>query len=140
MKKLIALCIVTTVVTSVTGCGCCRRMRDFICRGSRCRQAAVVAPAPICAPVVPVAPMAAAPMCDPGCGYAGFDPGCGYSGPATYGYGGGYGGMPMDTGWMPGPGCNSCSGGYTMPSYDGGYSVQPGVPSSTVDPGPAAVQ
>ncbi len=138
MKKLIALCIVTTVVTSVTGCGCCRRMRDLICRGSRCSQNAVAAPAPIMAPpVMPVAPMATAPMmCDPGCGYAGYDPGCGYAGPATYGYGA----APMDSGWMPsGPGCESCGGGYTMPSYDGGYTVEPGA-TSTIDPGPATVQ
>lgn len=138
MKKLIALCIVTTVATSVTGCGCCRRLRDFVCRGSRCAQSAIAAPAPIAAPpVVPVAPMAAAPMmCDPGCGYAGYDPGCGYSGPVSYGYGG----MPMDSGWMPaGPACESCSGGYTMPSYDGGYTVEPGAPAM-LDPGPANVQ
>ena len=102
MKKLIALCIVTTVITSVTGCGCCRRLRDFICRGAYCGGTAVAAPAPIAyAPApMPVAPMAY----DPGCSYAGYDPGCGYT--AAY--------PSYDSGWVPQAGCESCSGGYSM--------------------------
>lgn len=133
MKKLIALCIVTTVLSSVTGCGCCRRFRSWICRGAYCgAPAAVAAPAPV--PMAPVAPIAAAPMAyDPGCGYAGFDPSCGYSGMQTYGYGS----VPAyDSGWVPGaPGCDSCSGGYSLPSYDGSYPVDGGSPA----PGPAPI-
>lgn len=121
MKKLIALCIATTVITSVTGCGCCRRLRDFVCRGAYCGGSAVAAPAPV---AIAPPPMAVAPMAyDPGCGYAGYDPGCGYS--AAY--------PSYDSGWTAGPACESCSGGYSMPS-DGGYLVDPG--ASTL-PGPA---
>lgn len=136
MKKLIALCIVTTVVSSVTGCGCVRRLRDFVCRGSRCGATTAIA-AP---PVIAGPPMMAAPMAyDPGCGYgggiAGYDPSCGYPGAQTYGYAPSY-----DSGWMPGgpAGCDSCSGGYSMPSYDGGYLADPNSGGGTVYPGPAS--
>lgn len=137
MKKLIALCIVTTVVSSVTGCGCARRLRDFVCRGSRCGAVTAIAAPPIMA----APPMVAAPMAyDPGCGYpgamAGYDPGCGFPGAQTYGYAPSY-----DSGWTGGgAGCESCSGGYSMPSYGGGMPVDNGylaAPSSGVDPGPA---
>ncbi len=123
MKKLIALCIVTTVVTSVTGCGCCRRFRDFICRGANCGAATVAAPAPIAyAPP----PMAVAPMAfDPGCSYAGADPGCGYM--TAY--------PQMDSGWTSGQACESCNSGYSMPS-SGGVLVDP---NASMLPGPAAV-
>lgn len=124
MKKLIALCIVTTLVSSVTGCGCFRRVRDFLCRGSRCGTAAVIAAPPMVAAPPMMAPMAY----DPGCG-------CDY-GQQTYGYAPSY-----DSGWMPGAaGCDSCSGGYSMPAYDGGYSgggYLPG-PGGQIDPGPAS--
>ncbi|TWT92329.1 hypothetical protein Pla108_41280 [Botrimarina colliarenosi] len=126
MKKLIALCIVTTVVSSTTGCGCCRRLRDFVCRGAQCGGSALAAPAPMAyAPP----PMAVAPMAyDPGCSYAGYDPGCNYSV--------GYGGPSYDSGWSPGAaGCESCSGGYAMPS-DGGYLVDPNASSSMPGPQP----
>ena len=120
MKKVIALCIVTIVVSSVTGCGCCRRLRGFICRGAYCGGSAVAAPAPIMQPLA-VAPMA----CDPCGGFADYDPGCGYS--AAYGSAPGY-----DSGWtQAGPACDSCSGGYSMPSY--------GDPNSSVIPGPAPI-
>lgn len=123
MKKLIALCIVTTVITSVTGCGCCRRFRDMVCRGASCGVATVAAPAPV---TYAPPPMAVAPMAyDPGCAYAGYDPGCGYS--AAY--------APVDSGWSSGPGCESCNSGYSMPS-SGGYLVDP---NASMLPGPAAV-
>lgn len=134
MKKIVALCIVTTVVTSVSGCGCLRRLRDFACRGAYCGGPAVAAPAPIAAP--PVVPMAAPMAYEPGCQYGGltgYDPGCGYMGPQTYGYGS----VPAyDSGWMPaGPACESCNGGYALPAYDGGYPVD----SGSVAPGPAPI-
>lgn len=120
MKKLILLCVVTTVVTSVTGCGCCRRFRDFLCRGAYCGSGNVVAaPAPIAAPIV------AAPMAyDPGCSYAGYDPGCGYQV--------GYGGAPYDSGWVQGAPVGD-GGSYTIPS-GGGFLVDPNAPAT---PGPA---
>lgn len=136
MKKLLTLLIVSTVVSSVTGCGCCRRLRDFVCRGSRCGGATALAVPPI----LSAPPMAAAPMAyDPGCNYAGYDPSCAYPGAQTYGYGS----TPSyDSGWMPGgQACDSCSGGYSMPAYDGGYSdggsylADPGV-----SPGPAPIE
>jgi hypothetical protein len=117
MNKIIALCIVTTVVTSVTGCGCCRRFRDFICRGSVCGATAVAAPAPIAYAAAPM-PMAY----DPGCAYAGADPGCGDM--TAY--------PQMDSGWTGGQACESCSGGYSMPS-SGGVLVDPNASSL---PGP----
>lgn len=129
MKKILALLVVVVVLPSLTGCGCCRRLRDRLCRGAYCGAVA----APLVAPPV----MATSPIaCDPGCGYGGgiVDAGCGYSpGIQTYGYGGG---LPFDSG------CTSCSGGYELPSYgfNGGYS-DPGYSSgsgtSTIDPGPA---
>ena len=123
MKKLALLLIVATVVTSVTGCGCCRRLRDWVCRGAYCGAApTVAAPAPVaaCPPVYAAPPVAM----EAGCG---FNPGV-----QTYGYGG----APMyDSGWMPG--CNDCGGGsYSLPSYDQGYVTDPGV-SGTIDPSPA---
>jgi len=122
-NRILIVCAAATLVTSVTGCGTCRRLRDFVCRGARCGAApATAAPAPLA-----VAPMAM----DPGCGYAGYDPGCGYPGGQVVGYPPAY-----DSGWMQGgPACDSCSGGYSMPSYDSGTYVEPG--DSTVYPGPA---
>lgn len=122
MKKLTSLLIAVILVTSVTGCGCGRRLRDWLCRGAYCGAApAIAAPAPIaaCPP-----PMYAAPP------VAAYDPGCGYGGVQTYGYGSGY-----DSGWIPG-GCNDCGGSYAMPSYDQGYVGDLGT-TGTVDPSPA---
>ena len=137
MKKMLALLVVATVATSLTGCGCCRRLRDTICRGAYCGTAA---PAPIVAPppvvTAPVAPMALGADC--GCNAApiAYDAGCGYpSGVPTMV---GFGGVPCDT----------CAGGsYTLPS-SGGFSDggviydDPGYLSSPTtlqpaDPGPA---
>ncbi len=123
MKKLLAVLVVATVVPSLTGCGCCRRVRDLFCRGAYCGAAA----APLAAPLAPPPVMAAPPVAyDPGCGYGGgiVDASCAYDpGMQTYGYNGGD--------WQGG-------GGYELPSYggsyDGGY-IDSG--SSTIDPGPA---
>lgn len=131
MKKLLVLLVVATVLPSLMGCGCCRRLRDRLCRGAYCGATA----APLVAPPVMAAPPLA---CDPGCGYGSgiVDAGCGYNpGIQTYGYGGG---LPINSGYNSG--CTSCGGGYELPSYGGGYSDQsyladPG--SSSIDPGPA---
>jgi hypothetical protein len=126
MKKLIALCIVTTVISSVTGCGCCRRVRDFLCRGAYCGSNSVVAaPVPMMAapPQIVAAPMAY----DPGCSYAGMDPGCGYQ----VGY------PSYDSGWSAGQACDSCSGGYAIPAQSGGAYLAD--PNSSVAPGPAPI-
>lgn len=119
-KELIAVCVVATVVSSTTGCGCLRRFRDCLCRGARCSApATVAAPAPVAQPLA-VAPMAY----DPGCGYAGYDPGCAYTGQQMVGYPG----QPVfDSGWTPG--CESCSGGYAAPQVINGGEI----PN---DPGP----
>ncbi|MEQ8849540.1 hypothetical protein [Botrimarina sp.] len=129
-RNVIALCVVTTLVTSTTGCGCFRRLRDTICRGARCgAPAAVAAPAPVVQPIA-VAPMAY----DPGCGYAAADPGCAYPGGQVVGYPGTLGGV--DSGWTPG--CESCSGGYAMPPVinGGDYIMDPNAGAGLSDPGP----
>ncbi|TWT88977.1 hypothetical protein Mal64_24680 [Pseudobythopirellula maris] len=122
MKKILILMAAVLLVSSVSGCGCFRRMRDFLCRGSYCgSQTAAVA-----APAYAAPPMMAAPMAyDPGCSY---DPGCGYGGVQTYGYNG----YPMEMGMS---GCDSCQSGYSLPTY-AGESYMDGA----VDPGPSPAQ
>lgn len=120
MKKILALLVVATVVTSVTGCGCCRRLRDTICRGAFCGS-----PAPVA--VAPVAPVAIAPPC--GCEGApiAMDAGCGFpAGIQTTAFGS----VPCDT----------CSGGsFSLPGSSDVIYDSPGFLSSptTLDPGPA---
>ncbi|TWT78485.1 hypothetical protein Pla123a_12770 [Posidoniimonas polymericola] len=128
MKRFTLLLAALMLVSSTVGCGCVRRLRDRLCRGSYCGPAAAVAPAAIASPGMYAAPaqtpyqqpvqqpvMAPAPMmmmapqpmmtncvpCDPCC--IPCDPcGGGY-------YGAGY---PMngmyDSGWS---GSCGCSGG-----------------------------
>jgi len=120
MKKILIVLAAAMLITSVSGCGCFRRMRDFLCRGAYCgsSQATVAAPAPMYA----APPTYAAPMAyDPACGY---DPSCGYGG-VQYGYNA----VPMDMG-----GCDDCQSGYSLPTY-GGEMMSPG--SGGVFPGPA---
>lgn len=135
MKKLTLLMAVVLLTSSVTGCGCMRRVRSLFNRGAYCGPAAVTttpvmaqppiimpAPAPVVVPqasacdpcCVPCEPCCE-PCCDPCC-----DPCCGgypaeYS-PTSYPMGGYY-----DSG------CDSC----------GGMSGTIGtVPSGMIDPGP----
>lgn len=125
MKKLLALLAVALFVTSVTGCGCCRRLRDAICRGSRCAApATMAAPAPI--------PQAVCPSCPPA--PVVYDAGCEY-GAQTYGY-------PMDpmygSAWTDD--CSTCSGGsYTIPETVGPsyFSDSDDSLNGTITPGPA---
>lgn len=129
MKKLMALLVLATVVSSVTGCGCCRRLRDTLCRGAYC---GTVAPAPVAvAPPVMAAPLAVSADCGCNAAPVAFDAGCAYPGavPTVVGFGG--------------AGCDTCSGGsYTLPTSGGvmyddpGYLTGP-APLSTMDPGPA---
>lgn len=144
MKKLLAFLVVATVVSSVTGCGCCRRLRDIACRGAYC-GGAPAAVAPMVAAPMPMmaAPMAACSSCPPQS--MAYDPGCGYSGMQTLGYGGydmGSAGV-VDSGWSAS--CPDCQGGvigtpsydlpsYGSPTYDGPTQSYEG---SSNDPGPA---
>ncbi len=123
MKKIIVLLAVVILVTSTTGCGCMRRLRDRLCRGAFCGSTATpgvigstVAPAPT--PIF--VPQAAAPMygvpcetcypCDPCC-----DP-C--AGGASYG-----------GGWNSDCDCNS-SGSYLPAGSIMGGSMQPSAPAT----------
>lgn len=122
-NKIMLLMALAMFVSSVAGCGCCRRVRDWVCRGAICRPAA-----PLAAQATAAPPVAACPSCPPV--VSSYDPGCGY-GEQTYGYGS-YpieGGV-IDSGWSSS--CPDCQGpSYTLPS-DSGYSVE----SGTVMPGP----
>ena len=129
MKKMLALLVVATVVTSVTGCGCCRRLRDTICRGAYCGAAApsqAVAPPPIVA-----APLALNADCGCNAAPVALDAGCGFPGGVQTMVG--FGGVP----------CESCGGGsFTLPSSQGVIYDDPGFLSSPrtlepSDPGPA---
>ncbi|MEN0110254.1 MAG: hypothetical protein AAF805_05985 [Planctomycetota bacterium] len=121
MKKTALLLAVAVTATSLTGCGCFRRMRDALCRGAYCGAPTVAAPAPV-APVMPLA------ACPPAMGY---DPTCGYAGAQMVGYGS----TPMyDSGWVPG-GCDDCgAGSYSLPSYPVDSSA-----GGTTYPGPATL-
>ncbi len=142
MKKLLALLVVATVVSSVTGCGCFRRLRDFACRGAYCGVGSTESVPMVAAPMpMMAAPMAACPTCPPES--MAYDPGCGYSGMQTLGYGGydmGSAGM-VDSGWSAS--CPDCQGGvistpsYDMPSYSTPTYDGPAYEGSSNDPGPA---
>ncbi|TWT37364.1 hypothetical protein KOR34_23140 [Posidoniimonas corsicana] len=150
MKRITLLLAALMLVSSTVGCGCCRRLRDRLCRGSYCGPAAAVAPAavaspgllagpaavpthtPVQTPVAAPAPMMMAPPqmmpscvpCDPCC--IPCDPCCG--GYGYYGVGYPMGGGMYDSGWSGSCGCDSSAG-----SYDGPVSPSP----ATRDPGPA---
>lgn len=135
-KNALMLLVVAVTVTSLTGCGCCRRLRDTLCRGAYCGGPAAALTAPAAPPV-----MAPAPLADVGCGFnpVAYDAGCGYD-PMVQTYG--YNGFPMGAPMMMDGGCPSCvDGSYSMPSYDSGgsYLVDPGTSGTIgpVDPGPA---
>lgn len=99
MRKITILLAVAIVAAQSVGCGCCNRLRDWLCRGAYCGAPAqaYVAPAPcaVPAPVAYGAPLAATcPTCPQQC-YpmeTSFEPSCGYGA-----------GMPMyaDGGWAP---------------------------------------
>ena len=131
MKKKLTLLVVAMFISSVAGCGCCRRARDWVCRGAVCRT-----PAPAVAPIAMPAPqpVAACPSCPPVAPMASYDPGCGYFGEQTYGYPG-YsldGSGVIDLGWSSS--CPSCEGGsYVLPSEGTTLPVD----SGAVFPGPA---
>lgn len=95
MRQIALLLVAATLVTSTTGCGIFRRMKDRFCRGSLCGS--VSAPAPTYAVptpvVVPQAAVMAAPAncypCDPCAeqcvGYGSYmDADCGCAAPADY--------------------------------------------------------
>ncbi|TWT46823.1 hypothetical protein [Botrimarina hoheduenensis] len=128
-KNALMLLAVAVTATSLTGCGCCRRLRDTLCRGAYCGGGSAAA---IPAPLAMAAP---APMADMSCAYnpmpVAYDAGCGYD-PMVQTYG--YGSVPMMD-----SGCPSCvDGSYSMPSYDNGGAYL-GSPSTggMIDPGPA---
>lgn len=125
MKKLVLLLTVATVVSSVTGCGVFRRLRDCLCRGAQCGPTAIAAPPMVMGPPVAACP----PAYDPGCGYPG-----GVMGDVqTLGYGGGY-----DSGWVSG--CDSCNGGsYALPGGNGGYLMDSAGGAGGALPGPATI-
>ncbi|MEO1496011.1 MAG: hypothetical protein AAFV43_02550 [Planctomycetota bacterium] len=132
------LLAVAITVTSVTGCGCCRRLRDTLCRGAYCGAPAAALPAPLAPPMVSPAPLA-----DVGCGFnpVAYDAGCGFDPMVqTYGYNGfPAGGQMMGSPMVMDGGCPNCvDGSYALPSYDtgGSYLVDPGTTGS-IDPGPA---
>lgn len=135
MKRISGLLIVAIVASSVTGCGCCRRVRDTLCRGAYCGPpaAAALAPAPVPAIAAPMAaPIAAAPAC-----------GCEFTAPVAYDAGCG---CPSEfqTTAFGGAVCDGCQGGsYTLPGTAGGviyddpgFVTTPG-PTMSTDPGPA---
>lgn len=159
MKKTLLLVTVALLVTSTVGCGCCRRLRDRLCRGAFCGATPLgapavmgVAPTPVYAPQA-VAPMATAPLvaapqavvpcepccvpCDPCCAP---DPCC-----TSYGYGGCEGPM-MDSGYATSEGCcDGASLGAPVESYQGGVIEMPADDAPSIapprggntDPGPA---
>ncbi|MEX2167916.1 MAG: hypothetical protein WD851_01275 [Pirellulales bacterium] len=98
MRKIPILLAVAIIAAQSVGCGCCNRMRDWLCRGAYCGAPAqtYVAPAPcaVPAPMMMGAPMAATcPTCPQGYPMeTSFEPSCGYGA-----------GMPMYTegGWAP---------------------------------------
>ena len=98
------LLAVAITVTSVTGCGCCRRLRDTLCRGAYCGAPAAALPAPLAPPVGSPAPLA-----DVGCGFnpVAYDAGCGFDPMVqTYGYNGfPAGGQMMGSPMMMDGGC-----------------------------------
>lgn len=137
MKRITLLLAALMLVSSTVGCGCVRRLRDRLCRGSYCGPAAAVAPAAVASPGMVAAPvqtpvqqpvMAPAPMmmapqammgncvpCDPCC--IPCDPCGGYG---YYGAGYPMGGL-YDSGWSDSCGCSN-SGGST---YDSGSAPAP---------------
>lgn len=152
MKKLLLLLAVTLLVGNLVGCGCCRRLRDTLCRGAYCGSTAApqltpafATPAPIITPPVQqfVAPPQAMvapcpqPQCAPVCSC---DPCCSPDPCAqTYGYGsapalnypaGNFGGVVNDSGWAAG--CSNCDGNNYSGAMPGMMMPQGGVP----DPGP----
>lgn len=122
MKKSAFLLAIAVLATSVTGCGCFRRVTSIFNRGAYCGPSAVASPtfgSP--APVIMPAP---APVIVP---QASCDPCC----------------MPCEP--CCDPCCDPClGGGYTPTSYPvggdcccGGMSGTIGtVPSGVIDPGP----
>lgn len=88
MKKTLTLLTIVMVTTSLTGCGCVRRLRDSLNRGAFCGTVgapitptyAAPAPAPVVYPQQVVQPqlMQAAPICMPAqSGCVPCDAGCG---------------------------------------------------------------
>jgi hypothetical protein len=102
MRKVTILLAVAIVAAQSVGCGCCNRMRDWLCRGAYCAPAVptyaapapCAVPAPVMSAPVMAAPMAATCPCPQQC-YpmeTSFEPSCGYGA-----------GMPMMTEgtWVP---------------------------------------
>jgi hypothetical protein len=109
MKNLLVLLALAVVTTSVTGCGCFRRARDFVCRGAFCGSTAAAT-----TPVVMAAP---APV-------MAYEPSCGYSGVQTMAY-------PVEA--------DCAAGSYSMPTtFDSGAMGGTMVDGGTmISPGPA---
>ncbi|QDU89967.1 hypothetical protein Pla175_33650 [Pirellulimonas nuda] len=91
MRRVAMLMLLTMVVTSLVGCGCCRRLRDRVGRGAYCGPTAAPAQQYVAAPQC--AAPAPSVVYDAGCGY---DPGCAYG--AAYGSSSGFQSYPMDSG------------------------------------------
>ncbi|MGL4515041.1 MAG: hypothetical protein ACRCT8_18300 [Lacipirellulaceae bacterium] len=98
MKNLLVVLTFAVVTTSVTGCGCFRRARDFVCRGAYCGGSSVAAAPPVM--MASPAPVMA------------YDPSCAYGDVQTMGY-------PMEA--------DCAAAGYSMPTtYDGGTMIDGG--------------
>ncbi|MEM6331402.1 MAG: hypothetical protein AAF790_14305 [Planctomycetota bacterium] len=140
MKNLTFLLSALVLMSSVTGCGCCRRIGDFFNRGAYCGPSALASPGFLAQPTTPVVvpqpafPQASiAPACCP------CEPCCDPCGPIaqpcceTYGYG-----STPDIYPTYGSGCDSCGGVSgtfgTTPTMGAPMTVSP---SMSVDPGPA---
>ena len=79
MKKIALALALVVYLSSLTGCGCFRRVRGTLCRGAICgtqsapllSRVAAPAPAPIVvsppAPIVAAPPVVRAPVCQPRC-------------------------------------------------------------------------
>ncbi len=151
MKKIAFLLAIMVYASSLTGCGCYRRIKGTLCRGAYCgtQSAAigapvrVAAPAPmiiqqpaqyVAAPQVYAAPCCECPpvSCDPCCDPCGADYGVGYGG-------GSIGSVGSDCG------CNGgVVGGYVgeAGSTNSGWNNSPAesgsAPAINNDPGPGA--
>lgn len=112
MKKVLLLLVAATLLSSTLGCGCCRRLRDRICRGAFCGSStATTVPSYVAPAAVPTfvpqasAPVMCAPMavenCYPVEASCGYDPGCSY-----------------DTGYAPSSMTPTMAAPMTIPSTD----------------------
>ncbi len=113
------LMLLTLVVTSLVGCGCCRRLRDRVGRGAYCGPTTAAAPTFAVAPQPQFVAPAPSVVYDAGCNY---EPSCTY--------GAAYGGSPEFSSFPT-------QGGTMDSGWSGGAQMQGGVLEPTpVYPGP----